>query len=155
MINKEKMRQYGAMIGLEFVEEKLDRLDEYARFLVEYNEKVNLTAITDPDEIIRKHFADSLQLLAQAPMAQGARLIDVGTGAGFPSLPLKIARPDLQVTLLDSLNKRIVFLQQLCQRLGIQAEAIHARAEEAGRRPQLRERFDFATARAVSHLREL
>ena len=155
MINKEKMRQYGAMIGLELVEEKLDQLDEYARFLVEYNEKVNLTTITDPDEIIRKHFADSLQLLAQAPMAQGARLIDVGTGAGFPSLPLKIARPDLQVTLLDSLNKRIVFLQQLCQRLGIQAEAIHARAEEAGRRPQLRERFDFATARAVSHLREL
>ena len=111
MINKEKMRQYGAMIGLELVEEKLDQLDEYARFLVEYNEKVNLTAITDPNEIIRKHFADSLQLLAQAPMAQGARLIDVGTGAGFPSLPLKIARPDLQVTLLDSLNKRIVFLQ--------------------------------------------
>ena len=146
MINKEKMRQYGAMIGLELVEEKLDQLDEYARFLVEYNEKVNLTAITDPDEIIRKHFADSLQLLAQVPMAQGARLIDVGTGAGFPSLPLKIARPDLQVTLLDSLNKRIVFLQ---------AETIHARAEEAGRRPQLREGFDFATARAVSHLREL
>lgn len=87
MINKEKMRQYGAMIGLELVEEKLDQLDEYARFLVEYNEKVNLTAITDPDEIIRKHFADSLQLLAQVPMPREPGSSTWGREQGFPPCP--------------------------------------------------------------------
>ena len=131
------------------------QLDRYAELLVEWNEKMNLTAITQPEEIVVKHFADSLLLLKAVEIPQGGRIIDVGTGAGFPSVPVCLARPDLKLTLLDSLQKRITFLEALCAELGLPARCVHARAEDAGRDSAFRESFDLATARAVANLREL
>lgn len=131
--------------------EAAEKLDAYAKLLVEWNEKMNLTAITQPEEILVKHFADSLTLLPLLPKGP-VRLIDVGTGAGFPGVPLKVARPEMNLTLLDSLNKRLVFLEAVCAALGIEAARVHARAEEGGRQPALRERFEVATARAVASL---
>ena len=136
--------------GLELSAGCYEKLDYYASFLVEYNQKVNLTALTAPEEILIKHFLDSMLLTRHVQIPLGASLIDVGTGAGFPSVPVLLLREDLQLTLLDSLNKRIVFLQQLAEKLGIRVRCIHARAEEAGRMPELREQFDLATARAVA-----
>ena len=152
MIPRDDLRGWCASFGLEASDTLLAQLDTYAEFLVEYNQKVNLTAITDPTEIAVKHFLDSLLLLAAADIPVGASLIDVGTGAGFPGVPVRLMRSDLRLTLLDSLNKRIVFLRELCERLNIDASLFHARAEDAGRDPALRERFDFATARAVASL---
>lgn len=138
--------------GIELSETLYKKLDIYAEFLVEYNKNVNLTAITDPEEILYKHFIDSILLDKYADIPENASLIDVGTGAGFPSVPLKLFRPDINLTLLDSLNKRITFLQMLCNRLDIQAEFIHERAEIAGKNPELREKFDIACARAVANM---
>ena len=154
MIDRDYLQQIAGAEGFLLTPEQLEQFDRYAEFLVEYNEKVNLTAITDPKEICIKHFLDSLLLLKAAGLPQGASLIDVGTGAGFPAVPVKIVRGDIQVTLLDGLNKRITFLTQLSQRLGQQNVALHARAEEAARGPA-REQYDCATARAVADLRVL
>lgn len=129
-----------------------EKLDIYAEFLVEYNKNVNLTAITDPEEILYKHFIDSILLAKYAEIPENASLIDVGTGAGFPSVPLKLFRPDLNITLLDSLNKRITFLQMLCEKLEIKAEFIHERAEIVGKNPKYREKFDVSCARAVANM---
>ena len=120
--------------------------------LLEWNEKVNLTAITEPKEIVEKHFLDSLSLLPACSIKQGAKVIDVGTGAGFPGIPLKIMRPDIQLTLLDGLNKRLIFLEEVCKVLELSSTRIHKRAEEAGLDKNLRESFDVATARAVASL---
>jgi len=128
------------------------KLDIYADFLVEYNKNVNLTAITEPEEILYKHFIDSILLDKYADIPENASLIDVGTGAGFPSVPLKLFRSDINITLLDSLNKRITFLKTLCEKLDIQAEFIHERAEIAGKNPELREKFDVSCARAVANM---
>lgn len=140
-----------AELGIQMPPEAPAQLEQYADFLIEYNQKVNLTAITEPAEIAHKHFVDCLLFFKAVQLPQGARVIDVGTGAGFPGVVLKIARPDIQLTLLDSLNKRLVFLQQLLQRLGLSAELKHSRAED-GAKPPLRESFDVATARAVAAL---
>lgn len=136
--------------GVALDEGLYQKLDAYAQFLVAYNENVNLTAITEPQEILIKHFLDSLLLAHKAEIPQGARMIDVGSGAGFPSVPVVLARPDIRLTLLDSLNKRIVFLQQLSERVGFQAEFLHSRAEDAAKQAEYREQFDVATARAVA-----
>ena len=128
-----------------------DRLDTYARLLAEWNEKMNLTAITDPVGVTVKHFADSLTAASLLPEGEFT-LIDVGTGAGFPGVPLALYREDCRLTLLDSLNKRLVFLETVCRELGLPVTLIHARAEEGGRKPEWRERFDVATARAVAAL---
>jgi len=141
--------------NIEINDHMLESFDSYAKFLIEYNEKVNVTAITEPDEIAIKHFADSASILGIIEVRQGASIIDVGCGAGFPSVPIKIVRPDLKLMLLDSLNKRIVFLNELCALLKIEAQAVHARAEEAGRNVKFREKYDVATARAVANLAEL
>jgi 16S rRNA (guanine527-N7)-methyltransferase len=141
--------------GLDVTEELYDKLEVYAKYLVEYNEKVNLTAITEHSEIYIKHFLDSIIPLKYVDIPQGATLIDVGTGAGFPSIPMKLYRPDIKPTLLDSLNKRIVFLESLCDRLNIDVECIHGRAEDFGKDECYREQFDFATARAVANLQVL
>lgn len=155
MIDQEKLRSFAADAKLFLNDEQLSQFDLYANMLVEWNEKINLTAITEPDEILLKHFLDSILLLNHVGIPQNGMIIDVGTGAGFPAIPLKIVRPDLRVTLLDSLNKRIIFLQALSEALGQKNLCVHARAEEGGRNPQLREQFDLATARAVAHLRTL
>ena len=138
--------------GLTLNKQQYASFQQYAEFLVEYNTKVNLTAITDPEEIMIKHFLDSSLLLKYAEIPEGASLIDVGTGAGFPSVPLKIMRPDIRITLLDSLAKRITFLEQLCEKIGAEAEFIHGRAEDFGKDEKYREQFDFATARAVANM---
>lgn len=130
-------------------------LSEYCRLLLDWNTRMNLTAIRDPQGVAVKHFIDSLLPLSQVDIPQGASLVDVGTGAGFPGLPLKLARPDLQLTLLDSLAKRLTFLEAVCTELGVEASRVHLRAEDAGRAPQFREQFDLATSRAVAGLASL
>lgn len=136
-------------------EQLAERFDRYAEMLVDWNEKINLTAITAPDEIVIKHFVDSLLLLKAYDVPKGASMIDVGTGAGFPSVPVAMVRDDIRLTLMDSLNKRINFLKELSKTLGVNAECVHARAEEFGNKPEYREQYDVACARAVAHLREL
>lgn len=138
--------------NLELSEDAYNKFAVYADFLVEYNQNVNLTAITDGEEILVKHFLDSVLVCRYCDIPQNSSVIDVGTGAGFPSVPLKIFRPDIKITLLDSLNKRITFLQLLCQKLEIQADFIHGRAEDSGKNPLYREKFDVACARAVANL---
>ena len=138
--------------GLTVPDALYDRFEAYAAMLTDYNTRVNLTAITDPHGISVRHFLDSLLPLTLAPPPEGAALVDVGAGAGFPSVPMKLWRPDLRLTLLDSLNKRVLFLRALTAELGIEADCLHVRAEDAGRSPALRERFDVATARAVAAL---
>lgn len=155
MIDLEQLKRECTAIGIETTEAQREKLDTYAKVLMEWNEKMNLTAIKKPEEIVTKHFVDSLTLLKALSVPQKASLIDVGTGAGFPSVPIKIIREDLQITLLDSLNKRVTFLSALSNVLGQENRCIHARAEEAGRKAELRQQFDVATARAVAHLREL
>lgn len=141
--------------GIKIEQGQAEQFERYYRLLIEWNEKINLTAITAPDAVITKHFVDSLLVLKAVEVKQGAALIDVGTGAGFPGIPLKILRPDIKLTLLDGLNKRLLFLQAVCRDLKLQAEFVHKRAEEAGRLPQMRERYDLATARAVAKMNTL
>ena len=155
MINKELLKQYCGEIGVCLSETALENFDIYASELVEANKVMNLTAITEPDEIIVKHFTDSLELLRYADVKDGARMIDVGTGAGFPGLPLLIARNDLKLTLLDSLRKRLDFLEGVLNACSLDAEIVHSRAEDAGKESELRESFDIATARAVAPLNVL
>lgn len=131
---------------------QFERFDKYAEMLVSYNEKVNLTALTASEDIAEKHFVDSILPFLHFSLKEGSRVIDVGTGAGFPSCPLKIIRDDISLTLVDSLNKRVKFLSMLSETLSLDAECIHARAEELGKNPDYRERFDAATARAVANL---
>lgn len=133
-------------------EEQLSQLERYYELLCEWNEKINLTAITDPRGVAVKHFADSLSIFNYINVPQNARVIDVGTGAGFPGVVLKIARPDIQLTLLDSLQKRLNFLSVVCDELNLDAELIHSRAEEGGQDLDLREGFDLAVSRAVAQL---
>ncbi len=133
----------------------LDQLEEYASILLDWNTRMNLTAIKEPEGVAVRHFADSLTLLAAVDLPRSASVIDVGTGAGFPGMVLKIVRPDLKLTLLDSLNKRLIFLDALKTGLGLDADLVHLRAEDGGRRPQLRDQFDLVTARAVAPLNVL
>lgn len=151
----EQSCSYFSQCGIELSYEAYEKFDIYAQFLVEYNEKVNLTAITEPTQILCKHFIDSACLLKYADIKPDSSLIDVGTGAGFPSVPLKILRPDLKITLLDRLNKRIDFLKQLCEKLEIDAEFIHGRAEDFSKMPEYREMYDISCARAVASLSTL
>ena len=136
-------------------EQLAERFDRYAELLVDWNQKINLTAITAPDDIVIKHFVDSLLLLKAYDVPQSAKMIDVGTGAGFPSVPVAMVRGDIRLTLMDSLNKRINFLTELSAELGVSAACVHARAEEFGNKAEFREQYDVACARAVAHLREL
>ncbi|MBR3971384.1 MAG: 16S rRNA (guanine(527)-N(7))-methyltransferase RsmG [Ruminococcus sp.] len=142
-------------IGIELDQTALERFHTYYEMLIDYNERMNLTAITEEQEVIVKHFCDSLFLLTKYDIKQGAKVIDVGTGAGFPGIPLLIARPDLKVTLLDGLNKRLVFLTSVCDKLGLSAEIVHSRAEEGANDKNYREKFDVATSRAVARLNVL
>lgn len=155
MINKQLLLDSCHDFEINLPESAPDKLDTYAQLLVEWNEKMNLTAITEPREIVLKHFVDSLLLLKAVELPEGASLIDVGTGAGFPSMPVKIAREDLKVTMLDSLQKRLTFLKEVNDQLSLDCTFIHSRAEDGGKQKTLREKFDFATARAVANLRDL
>lgn len=139
--------------GLELTSDQISAFNRYYELLVEWNEKINLTAITEPREVAIKHIVDSLSCYQKELFTGQISLIDVGTGAGFPGLPLKIFCPELKLTLLDSLNKRVKFLQLVVDELGLKdVEVIHARSEEAARNKKYREQFDLATARAVARL---
>ena len=142
-----------AKLGIEITENQFENLLKYEKILLEYNEVMNLTAITDHEEVLEKHFLDSITLLLSEKVTGGASLIDIGAGAGFPSMPVKIVREDINLTMLDSLNKRVNFLNHVVEEIGLKnAKAIHFRAEEGGKNKDLREKFDLATARAVADL---
>lgn len=139
-------------MGVKVTAGQAKQFQTYLELLLSWNEKINLTAITDPEEVAEKHFLDSLTLLAHCKIKPAAKVLDVGTGAGFPGIPLKIMRPDIRLTLLDGQNKRLTFLREVCSALSLEAERIHKRAEEAGLDPKMRESFDIVTARAVAPL---
>ncbi len=150
--NYHKMLKEGASrFGADLSQLQLEKFSAYAGLLVEWNEKINLTSITDEEGITVKHFIDSLSVAGY--IKGGESLIDVGTGAGFPGIPLKIARENLKVTLLDSLDKRVKYLNEVIAQLNLkEIHAVHGRAEDFGVNPGYRERFDIAIARAVSEL---
>lgn len=135
--------------------EQADKFIKYYELLIEWNEKMNLTAITEEREVAEKHFADSLLPMELIP--QNAKCIDVGTGAGFPGIPLMIMRQDITVTLLDSLNKRLIFLDEVIRVLGLEkrAKTLHMRSEDAGRAAAHRDAYDVALSRAVANARVL
>ena len=142
-------------LGLEPPAGAVERLDRYAQLLLEKNQVMNLTAITEPEQVARLHMLDCAALLNVCPL-EGRRLLDVGTGAGFPGMVLKILVPSLDVTLLDSLNKRLDWLAETCGALGLHGvRTVHARAEEKSHDPAFREQFDAVTSRAVAELRTL
>lgn len=131
----------------------IKKLNMYGNLLLEWNEKINLTAIKEPKEVLYKHFYDCILFFKNVNVPENAKIIDVGTGAGFPGMVLKIVRPDLEVTLLDSLNKRIVFLNDVIEKLQLKnITAIHSRAEEGAKNKLYREKFDIACARAVANM---
>lgn len=136
--------------GITIDEQMAEKLEKLCDYMVEYNKNVNLTSITEFSEVVVKHFVDSVLPFTMFELKEDASFIDVGTGAGFPSLPLLICRTDLKGTLCDSLNKRCVYLEKVCEHLDIKARVVHARSEELGRKE--RERYDMACARAVAAL---
>ena len=130
-------------------EDVSEQFVKYYNLLIEWNERLNLTAITAPEDVLQKHFLDSL--IAEPHIKQGARCVDIGSGAGFPGIPLKLIRPDIKLTMIDSLNKRILFLREVISALGLRdCYAEHLRAEEAGADEKYRETFDAALTRAVA-----
>ena len=148
------IKEYNKDFDVELNEEKIEKFYNYMELLIEWNEKMNLTAITEPNDIILKHFIDSITI--EKYVEKDANLIDVGTGAGFPGIPLKIVRDDVQITLMDSLNKRIKFLEEVIKTDDLKnIDAIHSRAEELSRNKYFRESFDYATSRAVASLNVL
>lgn len=152
----EKLQLMCSKIGISLDDTALKRFDIYMRLVIEWNEKINLTAITEREEFIVKHLYDSLTLLSIVQIGNRSKIIDVGTGAGFPGIPLLIARPDIQLTLLDSLNKRMKFLKDyVLPEIGLCTEVIHGRAEELSKTSQYREKYDFAVSRAVANLSSL
>lgn len=145
-----------AALGIDLSEKQLADFDKYYELLVEWNKVMNLTGITDYDEVNEKHFVDSLSIIKTINIGNIDRIIDIGTGAGFPGIPLKIAFPHLKVTLLDSLNKRIRFLNAVIDELGLtEIETIHGRAEDFARKQEYREQYDLCVSRAVANLSTL
>lgn len=139
-------------LGLSVSSQQLDRFEKLAELLVEQNKTMNLTAITDPDGIAVKHFADSISVLSAVEFKSGAKVLDVGTGAGFPGIPLLIMRPDIDLTMLDSTAKKLKYVADTVDSLGLNANVLHSRAEEAAQKPEYRESFDIVCSRAVAAL---
>ena len=152
----ERLINYCNEINVKIDKTAIDRLEKYMSLVIEWNERINLTSITDREEFIIKHFCDSISLLGYLDFPQRASVIDIGTGAGFPAIPLKIVRPDLNITMLDSLNKRLVFISEyVLPTLKIEGTTIHGRAEELSKNKQFRESYDLAVSRAVANLSSL
>ena len=150
------LKKYTQEYGIELNSDLENKLEIYARSLKEWNDKINLTAITDDEGIAVKHFLDCLLVCKYADFKSGDKIIDVGTGAGFPGLVIAAANPDVQVTLLDSTGKKLKAVEDMAQSMGVtNAQVVHMRAEEAGQKPDFREKYDYATARAVAELRVL
>ena len=142
--------------GVTLTDKQIEQFEKYYELLVEWNKVMNLTGITEFDEVMQKHFVDSEAAAKYVEMEKVNSLIDVGTGAGFPGIPLKIVYPHIQVTLLDSLNKRIKFLEEVVDNLGLTGiETVHGRAEDAAKKAEYREQFDLSVSRAVANLASL
>ena len=143
-------------LGMELSEEQIRQFEAYRAGVLEWNEKVNLTAIPDPEEFEMKHFADSVMSAGNDIMKNAKKIIDVGTGGGFPGIPLAILFPDKQFTLMDSLGKRIKIIDQLAKEIGIKnVELVHARAEDLAKKKEYREQYDVCVSRAVANLATL
>ena len=148
-----EMKKAAAAYGLELSEQQINQFNSYYELLIEWNKVMNLTAITEPQEVAVKHIIDSIAAYDEKLFVTGTPVIDVGTGAGFPGLPLKIFFPAIKLTLMDSLNKRVKFLQTVVDELGLtEVACVHARAEEGARNKAYREQFDIAVSRAVARL---
>lgn len=153
---KNIIKEKADVVGISVSNELIEKLEIYAKELKDWNEKINLTAITDDEGIAVKHFIDSLMLLKYVDIPENSKIIDVGTGAGFPGLVIAAARPDVKVTLLDSTGKKLKVVNDIGEKMGISNyEILNMRAEEAGQKKEYREIYDFATARAVAELRVL
>ncbi|MBR3818443.1 MAG: 16S rRNA (guanine(527)-N(7))-methyltransferase RsmG [Clostridia bacterium] len=155
MVNTNLLISDAEKLGISLTDEQTKLFEKLAELLVEQNKTMNLTAITDPDGIAVKHFADSISALSAYDFAENAKVLDVGTGAGFPSIPLLIARPDLEMTMIDSTAKKLKYVASTVETLGLTAEVLHTRAEEAGQNKEYREKFDIVCSRAVAALNVL
>ena len=154
-ISMNRLAEGAAKLGVTLDSSKLEQFSIYYRDLVDWNSRINLTAITDSEEVQVKHFLDSLTLVSPINTKQchGCRIIDVGSGAGFPGIPLKIVLPDINMTLLEATTKKALFIKQLIEKLKLKdVEVLNARAEEAAQKPQYREKFDIVVSRAVAEL---
>ena len=152
MLNKDLLYNTIKPFEINVDEDAFARLDTFAEMLIETNKSFNLTAIKEPDDVTVKHFADCLSIFKYVDIPKNAKIIDVGTGAGFPGLVLKLYRPDIQMTFLDSTKKRLGFIENVLNECGIKGDILHMRAEEAAQLSKYREKYDFATARAVAAL---
>ena len=153
MENKALLKDCCDQMGVSLSDAQAEQFMTYLSLLLEWNEKMNLTAITEHRDVVLKHFADCLSLVPHVEWKEGMKVIDVGTGAGFPGIPVKIACPEVEMTLLDSLQKRIGFLQEVGTQLNLDGvEYVHSRAEDGGQNPDYREQFDLCVSRAVANL---
>lgn len=153
---KDILQDFAEKSDIKLTDIQVQKFKRYYELLIEWNQKMNLTALVEPGDVALKHFCDSMLLLKFVDIPKGSSVIDVGTGAGFPSIPIKIVRPDIKLCLLDSLNKRLVFLGEVVKELGLDnVEIVHSRAEDGAKTVKLREKFDFATSRAVAQLNVL
>lgn len=152
MLNKDLFYETIKQFDINADESAFSRLDKFAEMLIETNKSFNLTAIKEPDDVTVKHFADCLAIFKYADIPENAKMIDVGTGAGFPGLVLKLFRPDIQMTFLDSTKKKLGFIENVLNECCVCGEILHMRAEEAAQLSKYREKYDFATARAVAAL---
>lgn len=152
MLNKNLFYETIKPFEISVDDDAFARLDKFAEMLIETNKSFNLTAIKEPDDVTVKHFADCLAIFKYVDISENAKIIDVGTGAGFPGLVLKLARPDIKMTFLDSTRKKLGFIENVLKECGVEGEILHMRAEEAAQLTKYREQFDFATARAVAAL---
>lgn len=142
-----------ADLGIELTQGQVDQFIMYFELLIEWNKNINLTAITEFDEVVEKHFLDSIAIVRVMPELSGKRILDLGTGAGFPGIPLKIIFPEAEIVLMDSLNKKVRFLEEVIGKLGLEnISAVHGRAEEAAQNVMFREKFDLCVSRAVANL---
>lgn len=154
--NLERFQSGLENLDITLSEQQLNQFLIFYKMLIETNKVVNLTAITEFNEVVEKHFLDSLSLIRNVDLNEPLKILDLGTGAGFPGIPLKIAFPQLEVTLMDSLNKRVLFLQNVILELQLsKIDAVHGRAEEMARKPEYREQFDICVSRAVANLSSL
>ncbi|MEG0457075.1 MAG: 16S rRNA (guanine(527)-N(7))-methyltransferase RsmG, partial [Oscillospiraceae bacterium] len=155
MYNRNLLKNQANFHSIEISEQQLDKFEVYSELLCEWNKKINLTKITEPDEIAIKHFLDSIMPLKYIQLEKCSKVADIGSGAGFPMIPIEIMRPDLHVTMIDSLNKRVQFLNLASEHLMLNSRAIHMRAEDVGNAKavnNLRDTFDIVFARAVASL---